>query len=190
VAVLVNDRQVGTGDSARFEKRPAEEIARLDTLVRNAVGFDSARGDQVSVVSVPFAIPALPTPAVEPPPTMLQKVQQNQSLIMNAAALVFAFVIGFMSLRSLRGTAPSSPAPALTASAQLQLPHVERFDPTALPAAQAPDSPVEDPSRAIKMLPELAALQANQETKQRVAMTVEKQPEIATKMMRAWLKEA
>lgn len=191
VAVLVNDKQTGSGDSVRFSKRAPDEIARLDTLVRNAVGFDSARGDQVSVISVPFAIPAIPAPVVEPPPTMLQKVQQNQNLIMNAAALVFAFVIGFMSLRSMRGNAKGGAnTPALSASAQLQLPHVERFDTAALASAHSPDSHVEDASRAVKMLPELAALQANQETKQRVSMTVEKQPEIATKMMKAWLKEA
>ena len=40
------------------------------------------------------------------------------------------------------------------------------------------------------MLPELAALQANQETKIRVASTVDQQPEVASKMMKAWLKEA
>jgi len=187
VAVLVNDKQSGTGDSVRFEKRTPEEIARLDTLVRNAVGFDAARGDQVSVVSVPFAIPAIPVPPVETPPTTLQKVQQNQTLILNAAALLFAFVIGFMSLRSLRASTKSAAPTPLSASAQLQLPTVERFDTASLPSA---DPSVEDPSRAVRMLPELAALQANQETKQRVAMTVDKQPEIATKMMKAWLKEA
>lgn len=187
VAVLVNDKQTGTGDSARFEKRSVEEIARLDTLVRNAVGFDSARGDQVSVVSVPFAVPALPEAPVEVPPTVLQKVQQNQTLILNASALLFAFVIGFMSLKSLRASTKPGEQPALSASAQMHLPSIERFDASALHPG---DSSVEDPSRAVKMLPELAALQANQETKQRVATTVEKQPEIATKMMKAWLKEA
>lgn len=188
VAVLVNDRQLGSGDSARFEPRSAGELARLDTLVRNAVGFDSARGDQVSVVSVPFAIPAVPAPAAEPPPTTLQKVQQNQTLILNSAALVLAFVIGFMALRSLKGsvTPPAALPAAASATAQLQLPGIERFD--AAPLPQVPE--VEDPSRATRMLPELAAMQANQETKMRVSATVEQQPETAAKLVRAWMKEA
>jgi flagellar M-ring protein FliF len=188
VAVLVNDKQFGTGDSVRFEKRTPEEIASLDTLVRSAVGFDAARGDQVSVVSVPFALPPVVAPVVEPPATTLQKVQQNQSLILNVAALVFAFVIGFLALRSLRTTVKPGEGPRLSASAQLDLPSVDRFDAGALPSAGP--SAVEDPSRAVKMLPELAALQANQETRQRVTMTVEQQPELATKMTKAWLKEA
>lgn len=188
VAVLVNDKQFGTGDSTRFEKRTAEEIASLDTLVRSAVGFDAVRGDQVSVVSVPFAVPAVAAAPIETPPTTLQKVQQNQSLILNAAALVFAFVIGFLALRSMRATVKPVEAPRLSASAQLDLEPVDRFDTASLPSAGS--TSVEDAPRAVKMLPELAALQANQETKQRVASTVEQQPEIATKLMRAWLKEA
>jgi len=187
VAVLVNDRQIGAGDSARFEKRTTEEIARLDTLVRSAVGYDAARGDQVSVVSVPFAVPPVPVVAAEPVPTTLQRVQQNQSLILNAAALVFAFVIGFMALRSLKASVKPNEASKASASAQMTLPAAERFEAPALPA---PAAPVEDPSRAIRMLPELAAMQANQETKQRVASTVEAQPETAAKLMRAWMKEA
>ncbi len=188
VAVLVNDKQVGSGDSATFQARTPAELARLDTLVRGAVGFDSTRGDQVSVVSVPFAAPAIIPPAVEAPPTVLQKVQQNQSLILNSAALLFAFVIGFMAIRSLRAPPPPAEVPRLTASAQMDMASVERFDAESLPSAGPAE--VEDPSRAVKMLPELAALQANQETKQRVASTVEQQPEVATKLMRAWLKEA
>lgn len=187
VAVLVNDRQVGTGDSARFERRSAEEIARLDTLVRSAVGYDSLRGDQVSVISVPFAIPAPPAEAVVSPPTVVQRLQDNQSLIMNSVALLFAFVIGFMALKSLRPPTPvasGTTLPAATPAAQL--PGAARLDGIALPSG---DAMVDEPSRAVTMLPELAALQANQETKGRVAATVSDQPEIATKLMRAWMKE-
>ena len=47
-----------------------------------------------------------------------------------------------------------------------------------------------DPTRGVTMSPELVALQANQETKHRVANTVEQQPEVATKLIRAWMKES
>ncbi|MEO6445592.1 MAG: flagellar basal-body MS-ring/collar protein FliF, partial [Gemmatimonadaceae bacterium] len=184
VAVLVNDKQRGVGDSATFERRTPEELARLDTLVRNAVGYDAARGDQVSVVSVPFAVPAVAAPPVEVAPTVLQKVQQNQSLVLNSLALVFAFVIGFLALKSLRSprTAEGTLAPG---GNHMQLAAGARFDQSALPSAP----PVEQPQRAVRMLPEIAAMQANQETKLRVASTVEQQPEVAAKLMRAWMKE-
>jgi flagellar M-ring protein FliF len=187
VAVLVNDRQVGTGDSARFERRSAEEIARLDTLVRSAVGFDSARGDQVSVISVPFAVPAPPPELVETPPTVVQRLQDNQSLILNGVALLFAFVIGFMALKSLRAPAAAASGTALAAApAGLQLPSATRFDGSSLTSGEPA---IDEPSRVVAMLPELAAMQANQETKGRAAATVSNQPEVATKLMRAWMKE-
>jgi flagellar biosynthesis/type III secretory pathway M-ring protein FliF/YscJ len=68
----------------------------------------------------------------------------------------------------------------------MQLAGVDRYDAMALPPAPE----VEDPSRATRMLPELAAMQANQETKMRVSATVEQQPETAAKLVRAWMKEA
>ena len=186
VAVLVNDKQTGSGDSVRFSKRTPEEIARLDTLVRSAVGFDSARGDQVSVVSVPFALPVVEATPEEAPVTVIQKVQQNQSLILNALALVFAFVIGFMALKSLRNPPRAAAAlPRHAPTAQLAAASHERYEAPALPAAV----PVQDEARALRMLPELALMQANQETKQRVSATVQQQPEVASKLMRAWMKE-
>lgn len=186
VAVLLNDKQTGKGDSVKFSKRTPEEIARLDTLVRSAVGYDSARGDKVTVVSQQFAIPAFEAPAAEPAPTVMQKVQQNQSLILNSVALVFAFVIGFMALKSLRAPSPAVGKTLPSAQANMQLPPA-RFDSNALGSGEPA---VEEPSRAVTMLPELAALQANQETKGRVATTVTEQPEVAAKLMRAWMKEA
>jgi flagellar M-ring protein FliF len=50
------------GQSPQFRERTAEELARIATLVRSAVGFNEQRGDRVEVVSMRFAEPepALP----------------------------------------------------------------------------------------------------------------------------------
>ena len=195
VSVLVNDRQLGTGDSVRYERRTPEELARIDTLVRSAVGFDSARGDRITVVSVQFARPAKVADVPVVAPTLLQKVQSNQAIILNAAALVFAFMIGFLALKSMRAPAVSSALAAAGGSggaalsagagyAALSAP--ERYEMALTSGASAP---VADHSRLLTMTPELAALQANQETKHRVTSTVEQQPEVAAKLVRAWMKE-
>jgi flagellar M-ring protein FliF len=183
VAVLVNDRKTGEGDSATFQPRTTAELARIDTLVRNAVGFDSARGDLMSVVSVPFAATPVPEPAPVPAPTLIEKVQERQSLILNTGALVFAFVIGFLALRSIRQ--PAQKTAAAPTGAQT-LPHASHagHQPLAFPS-----HPVADHSSAPRMVPELAAMQANAETRTRVSATVEQQPEVAAKMVRAWMKE-
>ena len=55
VAVLVDGAWEGTPPA--FRERNAEELARIGTLVRSAVGFDERRGDRVEVVSMRFAAP-------------------------------------------------------------------------------------------------------------------------------------
>lgn len=42
------------GQPGAYTARTAEEMQRIETLVRAAVGFDQARGDQVSVINVRF----------------------------------------------------------------------------------------------------------------------------------------
>lgn len=50
-----------------FAPLPAAELAELEELVRNAVGFDDARGDRLSIVSRRLARPE-PLAAAVPPP--------------------------------------------------------------------------------------------------------------------------
>jgi len=55
VAVLINGiYNVADDGSVAYEERTDEELARLEELVRSAIGFDDARGDSVSVVSLRF----------------------------------------------------------------------------------------------------------------------------------------
>lgn len=59
VAVVVDHQRIPgvDGAPATFEPRAPEEIARILTLVKSAVGFDEARGDVVTVENLPFARP-------------------------------------------------------------------------------------------------------------------------------------
>src|SRR5438874_12029646 len=54
VAVLIDGTYTGAGAARKFMPRPAEELARLKELVKNAVGFSEARGDRIEITSVPF----------------------------------------------------------------------------------------------------------------------------------------
>ncbi|GJE41710.1 flagellar basal-body MS-ring/collar protein FliF [Methylobacterium soli] len=62
VAVLVDGAYLpGPDGKLAYQARPAAEIERIAALVRTAVGFDKARGDQVEVVNLRFAeAPAVP----------------------------------------------------------------------------------------------------------------------------------
>ncbi|CCK75389.1 MAG: flagellar M-ring protein FliF [Oleispira antarctica] len=56
VAVVINDKQslnAETGDM-QFVPWAEEDLARLEILVKDAVGFSAARGDSVNVINSPF----------------------------------------------------------------------------------------------------------------------------------------
>ncbi|WP_237216686.1 flagellar basal-body MS-ring/collar protein FliF [Falsiroseomonas oryziterrae] len=58
VAVLVDGAwEPVPGAAPRWRERTADEMARITSLARSAVGFDERRGDRVEVVSLRFADP-------------------------------------------------------------------------------------------------------------------------------------
>ncbi|WP_333878493.1 flagellar basal-body MS-ring/collar protein FliF [Methylobacter sp.] len=68
VAVVVDDRHIAQSDGiVKAQSYSQEDIHRFSDLVKQAVGFDSSRGDQVTVTNVAFkidelveALPAIP----------------------------------------------------------------------------------------------------------------------------------
>ncbi|MDQ8154404.1 MAG: flagellar basal-body MS-ring/collar protein FliF, partial [Gemmatimonadota bacterium] len=81
VAVLVSDRRLAPKDSTdtipRFQARSADELRRIDALVRSAIGIDTTRGDILSVQSSTPEV--MPVAAVkEEAVPLMQKLQDNQ----------------------------------------------------------------------------------------------------------------
>jgi flagellar M-ring protein FliF len=163
IAVLVNDKQAGPADKPQMQPRTPEELARIEKLVRSAVGVDESRGDVISVVGVPF-VAAAPSVQNEPKPDLWSKVQEVQRPALSTLGLVLAFVVALLAIRSLRTPAKSqlaAPAP------RADLPG-ERLNAV---LEQRPVVPIESPMR------------------QRVVATVEQQPDMAAKLVRAWMRE-
>ena len=97
VAVLVDDlsRPDGKGGST-IKALSAEELARIESLVRDAVGFDAARGDRVTVQNVSF----LPTETLEPVADLPIWMQpQVQNLLRHGFGLLAIVVLVFAALR-------------------------------------------------------------------------------------------
>jgi flagellar M-ring protein FliF len=170
VAVLVNERMTGTAEKPVFVARTPAELARIDTLVRTAVGFDSTRGDVVSVVSVPFTIAPPVVAEPETKTTILTKVREYEKPVLNVLALALAFVIALLALRSLK-----TPGTLALESGNAQ---------PALSAASVPASAGELP----RSVPE-RAIPASAIIRDRVVATVEEQPEVAARLLRSWMKE-
>src|SRR5690606_4974213 len=118
VAVLVNDRPPETlpSDAAAGAEVPLStprsdaELEQIASLVRATVGADAARGDQISVVSVPFA-PRIDI--VPDAPTVWDRVEQVQKPVTTGFALLLATIVGLVALRALRQRPESSPELAL-----------------------------------------------------------------------------
>ncbi len=119
VAVLIADKvtmpPVDTSAAAKaappaeptITPRTPAELLRVDSLVRRAIGADSARGDQVSVVSAPFFVPAPPVAKdTLPTPTMVNRVLQNPKPVVAIAALVVVLVVAVLVLGALKQKKP------------------------------------------------------------------------------------
>ncbi|WP_329742669.1 flagellar basal-body MS-ring/collar protein FliF [Dyella sp. A6] len=113
VAVLVDNKLVagpkGTTKSVPFT---AQELQRLTELTKNAVGFDAARGDSVTVINQSFSqVPgqqSLPTQSFWQRPGMLDLIKQGVGLLV---ALIVAFGLLRPLLRGVfKGPATAQPA--------------------------------------------------------------------------------
>ena len=60
LAVMVDGTDAaGSGGKPVWKPRSQAELDQISTLVKSAIGFDAKRGDTVSVVSMPFALPGI-----------------------------------------------------------------------------------------------------------------------------------
>ena len=139
VAVVVDNKQVGSGDKAKSVPFTPQELAHLTDLAKNAVGFNAARGDTVSVVNQPFHRDAstddvMPTTSFWQRPGMLDLIKQG-------AGILVALLVAFGLLRPLLKGLTRSPAKPEVASA------------TALPSplpqvsVRVDDIPEDEPAR-------------------------------------------
>ena len=97
IAVLVDNlpRPDGKGGTT-LQPLGAEDLKKIETLVRDAVGFDEARGDRVTVQNVGF----LPAAVAEAPADVpVWQQPQAQALIRHGFGLLAILVLIFAALR-------------------------------------------------------------------------------------------
>lgn len=109
VAVLVNDSQiVGADGTVTQTPRTDEELASLKELVASAVGLDEARGDVITLKSMPFQpLPDTGTVASDTPGLPID-------IMALAKTSVFALVAIVLALFVVRPILTTRQAPALT----------------------------------------------------------------------------
>ncbi|HET9986182.1 MAG TPA: flagellar basal-body MS-ring/collar protein FliF [Longimicrobiales bacterium] len=162
VAVLLNDKPAAKKGGAS-QPRTADELSRVDALVRNAVGIDTTRGDAISVVSIPFTAAPAEAPAAAEKPDLLTRTKDFQRPALMALGILLAFVIAWRALGSLRPVQVA--APVAGAAAELGA--------GGAAAALEPE----------RVVPALAA-----PTRRQIAFAAE-QPDMAARVIRAWMKD-
>ncbi|HET6433836.1 flagellar basal-body MS-ring/collar protein FliF [Dyella sp.] len=139
VAVVVDDKVSGSGKDVKNVPFTAQELEHLTDLAKNAVGFNAARGDTVSVVNQAFhretasddALPAMP---FWQRPGMLDLIKQGAGILV---ALLVAFGLLRPLLKGLsRG--PARPATAAAAALPSPMPKV---------SVRVDDIPEDEPAR-------------------------------------------
>ena len=189
VAVLVDGvAEPVEGGPARIRERTAEELARLSTLVRGAVGFNEQRGDRVEVVSMRFAEPEPPPRpgmlGIDLPQAMVARLVET--LVLALVALAAILLVGRPLARRLALSLAPQPAlaggmatPALDAQGQ---PMMMTVLPDGTPGQALS---LNDPDAT----PDQIEGQVRISSIQRLVTMVQTQPDAAMTVLRGWMTE-
>ncbi|MBN9544433.1 MAG: flagellar M-ring protein FliF [Alphaproteobacteria bacterium] len=194
VAVVVDGTVTGEGANAPYKARTPAEMAQITSLVKSAMGFDQARGDQVQVTNMPFARVDVGTaePAAKPllglEPSYWFKIIEA-SIMCLTALLIGLFVARPLIARMFAPNPPPQGQPTqLTGSSPVA---------GALPApAQAQSAASQDGSTPapLRVLPAQPGLDLSQiegqvrdSSVKKIGEVVNAHPDEALAIIRTWL---
>ncbi len=191
VAVILDDdhsttkNESGKGKATNKPRTPAE-IQRIHGLVAAAVGFDSERGDKLTVENIAFEEP--PVEEIPPPPTLLQKVAPQVMDIVRMNMVEVLRIAGVLLLAVFAFFVVLKPM----ARRALKLPNAQLLGSPALAAAGARSlRTVADMEGEIEA--ELDAAAQASETRRlpvltkRISKVADAEPEHVARLVRSWL---
>lgn len=174
--------------------RTPEEIARIETLIRSALGVDSLRGDVISVVSAPFDMPAQTRVKKDSvvAPDLMSRIQTNPKPIVAIAALVVLLIVAVLMLLALKpkkqakqeeqamNALPPAPGYAeLPASTQMQ---------AALEAAAQAEQQEMQQLQGEERRPIILPPPPTTPEREQAIATVDQRPDAALRVTRTWLR--
>jgi flagellar M-ring protein FliF len=181
------------GKPGAYTPRSAEEMQRIEQLVRTAVGFNQERGDQVSVINVRF--PTEDTPGGVESSNPLMGFDKND--IMRGAELgvlaIVALMMMFFIVRPLmRGAVGGGGgAPALAGPQVTQLATTADGQPMQIGSDGQYHLALPGPTGELDQKIDIARIegQVKASSIKRVSEFVEKHPEESVSILRSWLHE-
>lgn len=186
VAVLLNDKVIPpTGAAAKqpdakptYVARTPAELARIDSLVRTAVGADSSRGDIVTVVASRFDGTSIAPPEPEPKPDIWTRAQDFQKPAISLISVIALLVTAVMVIRALKSSAPAG-IPA--GGAHLALPG---------PGGAGGAYPHQGGGTIHMPSPEPLVFPEHASSRGKIVATIAAKPDVSARVVRAWLKDA
>jgi flagellar M-ring protein FliF len=197
VAVVVNETRLGPDGAPVTVARSPQELQRLESLVRGAIGLDTTRGDGITVVSAPFEGAGAVEPE-EAPAGFVTLVERYQRPALNLVGLAAVLLIALFTLNALRTPAAAAArTPAALAAGAAGVATLAAGTPTPAPTtvpalgAGTPEAAMSAPSPApaLRPVPQIAFPQADTQVRDRVVQTVEKDPDAAARLVKSWIKE-
>lgn len=200
VAVVVDDKQVlQSGGETRMQPYSQEDINRLTDLVKQAVGFDQTRGDQVTVTNVAFKVvddlPPLPSEPFWEQTWLKEAVKQ---LIAVAVVLFLVFGVLRPTMRGLiaRNDEESLAQELARVKAEAEsMGGVVSFDangkPIAVPVHTGSDRQHDgiDITSGAEDLLLLDAPQSYEKRLEYVQKLIDEDPNLVSQVLKAWLKD-
>jgi flagellar M-ring protein FliF len=190
VAVLVDGTYAKNEQGQTvYAERSKEQLDRIATLVRSAIGFDQKRGDQVEVVNLKFAEPPAVVPLSEPAGLlgMIALTKDDVMYVVELAVMaLLGLVVVFMVIRPLvKRILASEPTAASAQPAALPVP----ADASAHPAE--PGQNLIPGSNATAQLIDVAQVQGqvHAQSVHRVGELAERNPAETASIIRQWLAE-
>ncbi|MDO9271305.1 MAG: flagellar basal-body MS-ring/collar protein FliF [Methylobacter sp.] len=198
VAVVVDDRHVAQGDGAvKAQPYSQEDIHRFSDLVKQAVGFDSSRGDQVTVTNVTFKIDelieALPAIPVWEQGWFLDLMKQVAAVL---AVLFLLFGVLRPTMRSLVGRDMEEKKAVALAEAQEKAAAIggsvrfnEQGAPVAVPAGQKNVSFTMPNEMEMQDLLLLDVPQSYEHRLEYVKRLVDDDSKVVAQVIKSWIKK-
>jgi len=172
-----------------YKERSKEELDRISTLVRSAIGFDQKRGDQVEVVNLKFAEGPQAAPIAEPTGFlgMLQFTKDDIMYVIELGVMtLLGLVVLFMVIRPLvKRILASEEISSLIGDASVPA----LTDGSAQPAGVSSQSLI--PNATAQMI-DVAQVQGqvHAQSVHRVGELAERNPTETAAIVRQWLSEA
>ncbi|MEQ9143577.1 MAG: flagellar basal-body MS-ring/collar protein FliF [Parvibaculaceae bacterium] len=197
VAVAVDGVYTGSDpENQTYAPRSDEELEKIAALVRSAIGYNEARGDQVEVVNIQFAARRLPEPLAEVEEPFLGLTKADYMRIAETGVLVLLslLVLLFVVRPLIRGILNPN-----TGGNQLALAGAGGAAATALPSgdgqAQLPapegEAEPEEPKSAVEQMIDIAQVEGKvkESSVKKVGELVANHPDETMSILRSWLHE-